>query len=194
MHSKMSQLEPLKTPRLCAAALILACGSSACGSSDDSDPPAAPSHGVGSASQVPADPLTGAWTYTGTVPDRITLLATMSPDGTFRFSETVKPFGLPAGAVDSTCVTTDTYAGTYAESGTNTLTWNVETGTANAISQCDTRDSPGTPMDQGSIESYRSQGLIPPARVSYVVTADSLVLTPGLGAAQSTTFTKVTND
>ncbi|MDB4988616.1 MAG: hypothetical protein JWN04_3794 [Myxococcaceae bacterium] len=193
MHTKLSHGVPL-TSGLRALTLLFACFSSACGSSDDSDPPAAPSRRADSASQAPAGPLTGGWTFTGAVPDRITLLATFHPDGSFQFSETVKPFGLPAGAVDSTCVVTDTYAGTYAESGTNTLTWDVKTGTANAVSNCGTTDSPGSPMDQDTIESYRSQGLIPPARVSYMLTADSLVLTPGLGSAQSTTFTKVTSE
>ena len=185
---ELSQLVPRQLMRVSATTLICLSALSACSSSEGSEP-------LSDASTYNStrdnDPLIGAWTYTGNVPARVTLVATINADGTFNFVEHVAPFSRPIGVPDNACVTTDTYAGTYAESGTNTLTWTITSSTVNAISPCTPNDIAGTPVDLTAVDAFRAQGLIPAASVSYVVTADSLVLTPGLGAAASTTFSKV---
>ncbi len=137
------------------------------------------------------DPLLGAWTFSGNVPASVALTINLKDDKSFSFVETVAPFSRPAGVVDDGCVTTDTYLGTYAETAPNTLTWTFSAGTANAVSSCGTasNDSAGTPMTADAIESYRQQGLIPKATVTYTMTSTALVLTPGLSVNASTTFT-----
>jgi len=113
--------------------------------------------------------------------------------------ETVSPASLPAGFEPTSCVTTDTYLGFYAEGvagGTNTLDLTVTGGTANAIIGCDA-GSVGTPMTSDTIAAYRDQGLVPATMNTYAVTSTTLVLTPapnnptivGL-ATKPTTFTR----
>lgn len=139
------------------------------------------------------NPLVGTWMYSGSVPDIITLTITLNADKTFKFSETVAPFTHPAGTAATSCVTTDTYVGTYSETGSNTLRWTVTDATVNAVSRCDkaSDDAAGRPLPLNEISGIRDQGLLPAERVTYAATAAALVITPGLGPQPSTTFTKV---
>jgi hypothetical protein len=113
----------------------------------------------------------------------------------------VAPATLPVGVEPGTCVTTQSFDGTYAETASsdgNTLEWTFAGGTANQVSGCSdpANDSPGTPMTPDAIASYRNQGLVPPATTTYTVTATTLLLTSpdvqhvGIGRGQGTTFTK----
>ncbi len=163
--------------------VVLLCGAFACGGSDSGN----------------RDPLVGSWTFSGSVPDIITVTLTFSPDKAFTMLETVSPPTLPAGVEPTSCVTTDTYLGMYAEGvagGTNTVDLTFTGGTANAIVGCDA-GSAGTPMTSDAIAAYRNQGLVPATMNTYAVTSTTLVFTPtpsnpsivGL-ATNPTTFTK----
>lgn len=126
------------------------------------------------------DPLVGSWTYSGSVPDRITVTLTFGADNTLTMQESVAPLTVPAGGFATSCVTMDTYFGTYAEgvaNGTNTLALTFTGGTTNAIVDCDA-SSPGTPMTPDLIADYRDQGLVPATMDNYTVSSAALVLTP----------------
>jgi hypothetical protein len=126
------------------------------------------------------DPLVGSWTYSGSVPDLITVTLTFGVDHTLTMQESVAPLTTPAGGTNTSCITMDTYLGTYAEGvdgGTNTLALTFTGGTANAIVDCDAGRS-GTPMTPDSIADYREQGLVPATMNNYAVTSTALVLTP----------------
>jgi hypothetical protein len=126
------------------------------------------------------DPLVGSWVFSGNVPDAITVTLTFGPDNSFTMVETVAPPGLPAGFTPTSCVTTDTYLGTFAEGvagSTNTLDLTFTGGTANAIVDCDA-GGPGTPMTPDAVAAYRDQGLVPATGNNYTVTSTTLVLTP----------------
>jgi hypothetical protein len=134
--------------------------------------------------------LVGTWTYSGSVPDIVTVHVTFDADKTFTFVETVAPWGYPAADADSSsnagyggCVVSDSYAGTYDTTdsvGASTLTMNFVSVTANIVSGCASAsdDSPGAPMGQDEIDGFRGQGLIPQPAETYEVTPTTLVLTP----------------
>src|SRR5580765_2185714 len=72
------------------------------------------------------DPLVGTWTFSGQVPAIVNIALSVNSDKTFTFVEQVAPATTPAGTMGAACITTDTFAATYAEmisGGTNTLTW-----------------------------------------------------------------------
>jgi hypothetical protein len=126
------------------------------------------------------DPLVGSWTYSGYVPDVITVTLTFDADNSFTMVETVAPLTTPRGYMPTSCMTTDTYLGTYAEGvagGTNTLDLTFTGGTANAIVGCASA-LPGTPLTPDLIVAYRNQGLVPATMNNYTVTSTTLVLTP----------------
>ncbi len=135
-------------------------------------------------------PLVGTWTYSGSVPDSITVYVSFEANKAFTFVETVAPATTPAATPDAGdlsgnagCVVEDSYEGTYdttSTGGTNTLTMNFASGTANRVYRCTSGsgDSPGQAMDQAAIDSYRGQGLIPAPAETYDVTSTTLVLTP----------------
>jgi hypothetical protein len=126
------------------------------------------------------DPLVGSWTFSGSVPARVTVTLTFRPDGSFTMVETVAPSSYPAGYQPSSCVTTDTYLGTYSDgtvSGTSTLDLTFTGGTSNAVVGCDA-GSAGTPMTASDIASYRDEGLVPATISTYAMTSTNLVLTP----------------
>jgi hypothetical protein len=146
-----------------------------------------------------ADPLVASWSFHGSVPDRIAVTLTFAADKTFLMKETVAPWGLPAGAKPTSCITTDSYFGTYAErdtEGHRMLSLTFAGGTANAISGVGCKSESGTPMTATDIEGYRSQGLVPATTNTYALTGSALVLTPIPGdphsvglAARATTYT-----
>jgi hypothetical protein len=141
-----------------------------------------------------AEALIGTWTFHGETPEIVDLAVTLRADKTFTFVEHVSPISVPATSIagprDASCVTTDTYVGTYAEQGANQLTWTFTGGTANVVSGCDdaSHDSAGTSMTDDAIASYREQGYIPAASVTYTATPTTLVITPGLGPLASAMF------
>jgi hypothetical protein len=179
-------------------------GSSSSGSSSSSGGGTEPFSCGASADGGTTQPaaIVGTWTYSGSVPDLVNVTLTLCADGSFSFAEQVAPATTPAGGGDGGggCVTTDTYQGVYGTSvGGGEVKWAFETGTANAISGCAdvSENSPGIAMTSAAIESYRSQGLIPPPQEAYTTTATTLVLTPlddtggGVGFSDSVkTFTK----
>jgi hypothetical protein len=147
------------------------------------------------------DPLLGTWTYSGSVPDEVTVALTFNPDKTFTFVEQLAPSTEPAGFMPDGCVTTDTFSAKYAEAvsgGTNTLTWTFAGGTTNAVSGCKSKsnDLAGTPMTTADIKAYTVEGLVPPTTLKYTATSTSLILTSsvtdsaGVGQGSGTTFTK----
>jgi hypothetical protein len=145
------------------------------------------------------DPLLGTWTYSGAVPDEVTIALTFNPDKTFTFVEQVAPATEPAGFTPDGCVTTDTFSAKYAETvsgGTNSLTWTFTGGTTNAVSGCKSNDSAGTPMTAADLKAYIGEGTVPPTTLKYTATSTTLVLTSSVtdsaGVAQGagTTFTK----
>jgi hypothetical protein len=142
-------------------------------------------------------PLVGTWTYSGSVPDFVTLALTFNANGTFAAVEQVAPFSIPAGEERAPgCATTDSYSGSYESSdagGQGTVTWTYDTGTVNAVLGCDdaSLDMPGTAATSDVIASYTAQNTLPPATEAYVETQATLVLTPGFGRGTlPTTFTR----
>jgi len=162
---------------LCAPLLMGADGSG-CG------PAPAASHTGGTTAdagpgEAAVDLLLGSWTFRGAVPAIVTVTLTFNSDKTLAMVETVAPPTTPVG-VSTSCITTDTYRGTYVEGiagSTCTLDLIFTGGTANAVSGCDT-DSPGTAMNAQSIAANRGEGLVPAATNTYAVTTTTLVLTP----------------
>ena len=126
------------------------------------------------------DPLVGSWTFSGSVPEIITVTLTFDLDQSVTMVETVMPLTTPRGFMPTSCRTTDTYLGTYAEGvagGTSTLDLTFTGGTSNAIVGCDA-GLPGTPMTPELIVDYRNEGLVPATMSNYTVTSTALVLTP----------------
>jgi hypothetical protein len=151
------------------------------------------------------DPLVGTWKWSGRAGAFVDLTITFNEDKTLAFSEHVTPASFPAGTIPTmptTCVTTDLYAGTYAETssqGGHALTWTFTNGTADAVTGCSdaSSDSPGSPIPADAIDSLIGQGWIPPYTVSYSVTPTTLILSSsdtahvGVGRGAGTTFAKV---
>jgi hypothetical protein len=69
-----------------------------------------------------ADHLVGAWRFTGRVPASVALTLDFRQDNTFLFEEQIAPSSFPAGLVPNTsCITTDSYEGTYTVEGGSDL-------------------------------------------------------------------------
>ncbi|HEY7374292.1 MAG TPA: hypothetical protein VIF57_19170 [Polyangia bacterium] len=141
--------------------------------------------------------LVGGWTYSGRVPNMVTVALIFGPDQTFTFVEQVAPVTSPAGSGPSTCVTSHNFSAAYVQAA-NTLTWTFTQGTRNVVSGCGdaSSDSAGTPMTADDITAYTNQGEFPPTNLTYSVTATTLVLTSsvsgvGVGRSDGTTFTKL---
>lgn len=175
------------TAWLVAACLtgLAGCGTTATPASDDASSDSAADlsladlPGDATASQ---DPLVGTWTFSGDVPDIVTITLTLNADKSFAFAETVAPLTLPAGTGPTTCVTTDYLHGSYAETapgGVNTLTLTIAGGTDNAVSLCAaaTMDSAGSPMTPADITAFTAQGLLLATTQTYTVNSNTLVLT-----------------
>jgi hypothetical protein len=77
---------------IAGALAVLFCGALACSGSGSSN----------------RDPLIGSWTFSGSVPDLVTVTLTLSPDKTFTMLEAVAPPTLPAGTKPTSCMTMDT--------------------------------------------------------------------------------------
>ena len=175
----------------CAALALAACGADQ--TVADKDAAAGGGDAVADAT-LAADPLVGIWHFSGMVPAILHATFTINADKTFTIVETVAPPTLPAGVTPGTCVTTDSVYGTYSEtvSGTtNTVTWTMLGGIANAVSGCASpaTDTPGVAMTAAAIQAYTDQGLLPPAVETYTVDASTLTLTmPGNG--RSMVYTK----
>jgi len=184
MNLITSRLASFGTPA--AAALALA----ACTVTSSSPDP-------GTTSSSEQSLLVGTWTYSGSVPDIVTVHVTFDADKTFTFVETILPSTTPAPTIDSDagnqagyvgCVVSDSYQGTYEttdSAGASTLTMTFANGTANTVTGCASAsdDSKGVAMGQDAIDSYRDQGLIPARTESYDATPTTLVLTPPKAAA-----------